>query len=318
MLARSKSYNDSNSSIDPNAVELVPAAKVDIEEKKRRIREELRKEGTKISGKKAKRLEKYIETKLKKDENRELLEKVAKSTTDTSLFQSSRKLGQGRETKRERLGRALKDREAGLDIDEDDEKVLFRSIVSESGEESVQEEDENQGLSKLVPVQKPSFVPGAGLKRPLDVDDEGMPILKKRKRRGGVKSKITFQPKVPKAAEELPWEGFSSSSERDEVSEEEGEEEEEKEENNSAGDDSEASAIEQLDEDAVSGSGSGMDDSENPEESSESESDDDEEDGGARVQRSSAFKTWANQQLNEALGYQPNSNTAMATSTQKI
>src|SRR6266536_1769018 len=126
VLARNKGNGGkSEPVVDSNAVEHIPAAKAEIEEKKRRMKEELRAEGTKISGKKAKRLEKYIDNKLKKDENRELIARLANVRTDTSLYQSSSKLGQRRETKRERLARALKDRQAGIDVDGDNEEVLF-------------------------------------------------------------------------------------------------------------------------------------------------------------------------------------------------
>jgi len=46
---------------DPNAVEILPAEKVEREERKRKMREELKgSQQGKFSGKKAKRLEKYI------------------------------------------------------------------------------------------------------------------------------------------------------------------------------------------------------------------------------------------------------------------
>jgi ATP-dependent RNA helicase DHX37/DHR1 len=205
----------------------------------------------------------------------------------------------------------LKDRQAGIDIDGDNENVLFQRILSDSEEESAQEdEDEGQGLFQPALVQQPTFQAGIGLKRPLEVDDVGKPVLKKRKRRGGVKSKVTFRQEEPNGLEEPPWEGFSSSSERDDLSGD-GEEGED-----SASDISESSALEKI-EDSVSNSAGGSDDSDDTQESSESECDDDEE-GGAKIQRSSAFKAWANQQLNEALEYQPTLNTAMATETPKI
>lgn len=323
VLARWKDHGESSKpDIDSNAVELLAPAKAEIEEKKRRIREDLRKEGTKISGKKAKRLEKYIENKLRKDENRELLEKVAKSTTDTSLFQSSRKLGQGRETKRERLSRALQDRQAGIDIDGDTEDVLFekrtlREVVDQSEQE---DEDHSQRPFQSVESASPQipkliFGSGTGLKRPLEVDEQGKPVLKKRKRRGGVKSKVSLRHDRLQEVEELPWEGFSSSSERASVSDNNDGEE------SSSSDSSGSSDVEQR-EDSID-SASDSDDSEGTQESSESESkseseSDDGEEGGVQKQRSSAFKAWANQQLNEALGYQPISNIAMATETQKI
>jgi len=287
-------------------VEFLPAGKKDIEVRKQQIREELRKQGTKISGKKAKRLEKYIETKLKKDENRELLQKVAKSTTDTSLYQSSRKLGQGRETKRERLGRALKDRQAGIDIDGDNDEVLFeKRTVNESEDQSPsEEEDQGRGhFQQTVPApiqpQRPVLGAGTGLKRPLEVDDAGKPILKKRQRRGGIKSKISFTKEAP---EEPEWEGFGSDSEMASNTDDDIDSEEKHSDvSESVNSDEEADSESSRDTDADS--------------SSENSGDEDEE---AKRQRSSAFKAWANQQLNEALGYQPASSAPIATETPKI
>ena len=61
---RAHSDLDANN-LDPNAAIIAPEA-----QKRVRLRQELKPEGVKFSGKKAKRLEKYIENKLKKDENR--------------------------------------------------------------------------------------------------------------------------------------------------------------------------------------------------------------------------------------------------------
>ena len=313
VIARSKQHaSHSEPTVDSNAVERIPAAKTEIDEKKRRMKEELRKEGTKISGKKAKRLEKYIETKLKKDENRELIAQLAHAKTDTSLYQSSRRLGQGRETKRERLSRALKDRQAGIDIDSENDEVLFeKRTVREVEDESSEDEGRPQaglGLFKapisvpIVPKEAKASL-GAGLKRPLDVDEEGKPVLKKRKRRGGVNSKLSFKHEAP---EEPEWTGFGSASEMDSNTDEE----------TSVGgydDISDASDEERLETTSDS-----EDESEKNEGTDENEESDEDDLSAPNKERSSAFKIWATQQLNEALGYQPSSNIANATETQKI
>ncbi|KAF4626541.1 hypothetical protein G7Y89_g11621 [Cudoniella acicularis] len=317
VIARSKENGKhSHSVVDSNVVEHIPAAKSEIEEKKLRMREELRKEGTKISGKKAKRLEKYIDTKLKKDENKELIARLAKTTTDTSLFQSSRKLGQGRETKREKLGRALRDRQAGIDINDNNDEILFeKRIVKEIEEQRSSSEEDSEGeegaISKSAIIEPSKILQfpvtvGAGLKRPLDLDEDGRPMLKKRKRRGGIQSKVQLMPEKP---EEPEWEGFSSASEADSNTDEElqfnGYEED-------FSDSSEGS-------DVLIDSESGTD-PENNGDSQESSSGDSEEEEYTpeKKERSSAFKAWATQQLNEALGYEPVSNIANATETPKI
>ncbi|PMD43003.1 DEAH-box RNA helicase [Hyaloscypha variabilis F] len=313
VIARSKQHaGHSEPAVDSNAVEHIPAAKAEIDEKKSRMKEELRKEGTKISGKKAKRLEKYIELKLKKDENRELISRLANAKTDTSLYQSSRKLGQGRETKKERLSRALKDRQAGIDIDGENDEVLFekrtvREVEDESSEDEARPQA-GQGLFKspiTVPIAaKPAVVSlGAGLKRPLDVDEEGKPVLKKRKRRGGVNSKLSFKHEAPKEPE---WTGFSSASEMDSNTDEEVSVQ-------GYDDISDASDEERLETTSPS-----EDESEQEDNTGESEESDEEGLSSPMKERSSAFKEWATQQLNEALGYQPSSNIANATETQRV
>jgi ATP-dependent RNA helicase DHX37/DHR1 len=316
VLARQKRQHESAEQvIDTNAVEVLPAAKAELEEKKRLMKEELQAQGTKVSGKKAKRLEKYIENKLKKDENRELIAQLAKSRTDTTLYQSSRKLGQGHETKRERLARALRDSQAGIDIDGDNEELLFeKRTVSDTKEEPSKDEAQHEsiGLFKspaVFPIHTPQITAGLGmgLKRPLEVDDDGKPVLKKRKRRGGIKSKVSLYQEASEAPEEPEWEGFSS----EENGDEEGDSVQRSE------DDSEPSSNAE-DDDSLSSNSDEANDSESSEESSSDGSESDENEDSENPKRSSAFKAWASEQINEALGYQPVSNIAMAIDTPKV
>jgi ATP-dependent RNA helicase DHX37/DHR1 len=311
VLARAKPKAHTAEPVDSNVVEHIPAAKAEIEDQKRLLKEELRKEGTKISGKKAKRLEKYIETKLKKDENRDLIQKLASRTTDTSLYSSSRKLGQGRETKRERLRRALRDQQAGIDLDGDNEDVLFEKRAVREADNHSEDEDEPEANSGGLfqskasePTQQSVTSIGAGLKRPLEVDDEGKPVLKKRIRRGGVKSKLSFKHEAP---EEPEWEGFGSDSEMDSDYDDGAEKSEDSTASNEVTHGEEMPSDSEPTEDS-------QDEGDEEEEPSEEESDQSEE-SSAKPQRSSAFKAWATQQLNEAIGYQPASATPNATET---
>ncbi|RDW94284.1 putative DEAH-box RNA helicase ECM16 [Coleophoma crateriformis] len=315
VLARTKQH-DNGPAVDPNASELLPVVKSAIEEKKQRLRDELLKEGPKVSGKKAKRLEKYIEIKLKKDENRELISQLAKTKTDTSHYSSSKKLGQGKETKREKLGRALRDRQAGIDVDGNNDELLFEKwTVRDADELQEASSDENETPGPVtttapVPAKVLAVSAGTGLKRPLEIDEEGKPVLKKRKRRGGVDSKLSFKHEAPVEPE---WSGFSSASEADSNTDSEDE----------ASD--ELQGYEDIESNASSSSES---DSNGESESSEEEEDDDasssesesegSQTGIERKQRSSAFKAWANQQINDALGYQSTTNIPLATETPKI
>ncbi|KAF7926182.1 uncharacterized protein EAE98_006477 [Botrytis deweyae] len=405
VLARNK-VNDSEAPVDSNATEILPSSKAAHEEKKQKLKAELAGEN-KISGKKAKRLEKYIETKLRKDENRILIEKLSKKKEEGGLYESSKKLGQGSLTRRERLARALKERERGIDIDGDGEELLFekrtvREMESESSEEDDDEIDQKkegglfQGTATAtssaptpkVSAQTLQFGVGTGLKRPLEVDDDGKPVIKKRQRRGGVKSRISSKPQAPAA--EPAWEGFSSNSEVDsdeemksdedsdnsntpdetddkkraellkrltgifaeggdgidsDDSSEEGSSNEDSNEDSDDEDDEESdetsdpehaqllknimSIFEESKEGALQ-SALGNDKEENNEEGSpdedsdeddseESSEEEDEDEAASRKQeRSSAFKAWATQQVNEAYGYEPSSNIPIAIETPRI
>ncbi|TGO19274.1 hypothetical protein BTUL_0005g01230 [Botrytis tulipae] len=407
VLARNK-VNDTETPVDSNATEILPSSKAAHEEKKQKLKAELAGDN-KISGKKAKRLEKYIETKLRKDENRILIEKLSKKKEEGGLYESSKKLGQGSLTRRERLARALKERERGIDIDGDGEELLFeKRTVREMESESSEEEDDEVDQKKVgglfqstatapatssastpkVPAQTLQFGAGTGLKRPLEVDDDGKPVIKKRQRRGGVKSRISLKPQAP--ATEPAWEGFSSNSEADsdeemksdedsdnsntpdgtddkkraellkrltgifaeggegtdsEDSSEEGSSNEDSNEDSDDEDDEESeetndpehaqllknimSIFEESREGALQ-SALGNDKEENNEEGSpdedsneddseESNEEEDEDEVASRKQeRSSAFKAWATQQVNEAYGYEPSSNIPIATETPRI
>jgi len=296
---------------DSNALEITPAQQAEAEQKRAQLREELRPQGVKVSSQKAKRLEKYIENKLKKDENRELLAKLAANKIDTSLFSSSKSLGQTKETKREALRRTIREQHAGFALDKSGANLLYqrRKVAGgavpqdeasseseeEGGEDSVT--DQKGALSKTAqkpPAQTlpaPSAI-GSGLKRPLEVDDSGRPVLAKRQKRGGVKAKPSISaPVVNEESGSDEWNGVSSGSEGP-SSEESGEE----------SDDGESS-----DEDGEGSSDEGMESSEE-----DTGSEDGVEDSKEKSkQRSSAFKAWAHQQRNEALGYKPIDTTSM-------
>jgi ATP-dependent RNA helicase DHX37/DHR1 len=301
---------------DSNVLEITHAQQAEAEQKRAELREELRPKGVKVSSQKAKRLEKYIEAKLKKDENRELLAKLAANKIDTSLFSSSKSIGQTKETKREALRRVLREQHAGIALDPSGTSLLYQRRKVAEGEvprddesgDSEEEEDSaasQKGATSAKPQQQPAAgqsgpTIGAGLKRPLEVDDSGRPVLAKRQKRGGVKSKIPAAP--PRVFEEPgsdDWDGLSSESEGPSESEEE-EGEGESDAGESSGEGSEDSQDEDSDDDAESSEG-------------DTESGDDDENAQEnRKQRSSAFKAWAHQQRNEALGYTPIDSNTMA------
>ncbi|KAJ9139454.1 RNA helicase-like protein [Pleurostoma richardsiae] len=294
---------------DSNVQEILPSHVKEKEQRKAQLREELKSQGVKVSSKKAKRLDKYIENKLKKDENRELLAKLAEKKIDTSLFRSSSSLGQGRQTKRQEFGQALKEKRAGLAIDGNDQLLLEERAVR-SDEVSSDSEDDSGRPPAAAPAitsrsdavvdvvhsaTKPKDQPqvstqvGSGLKRPLEVDDSGRPVIQKRQKRGGVASKFSVLNPQRVESESEDWSGFSS----DEGSQ-----------NSEAipsGDVAEESEEEPSEEEGSTDDSVG-EDSEEEESEEEGGSEDEQE---KRKERSSAFKAWAHQQRNEALGYNP-------------
>ncbi|KAK4631557.1 Putative ATP-dependent RNA helicase [Fulvia fulva] len=291
-LARQKTASSQQDG-PANAEIVVPLSQSEKEEKRRKLQEELKAQQpeTKISGKKRKRLNKYIDTKLKKEENLELLKKLAAQKVDTSLLQSAKKLGRVQETKRERFSRALQEERAGIDANGDRDAILYekRDIAGEQDNDSDDNETPDPLASmKIVPTtvelatpgtSKTSF--GTGLKRPLEVDESGKPVIKKRKRQK--KTAIIEQPPSESESEELEddasdaWNGFSD-------------------------DEAQAtrSTISHSDDDDDSSSARGG--SSNPESDTESDYQSSSEGKPARV---SAFKAWADSQRNEALDFSP-------------
>ncbi|OBT55467.1 hypothetical protein VE04_04777 [Pseudogymnoascus sp. 24MN13] len=321
VIARTKESSKNDGVPDSNAVEIIPTAKAELDEKKRLLREELKKEGAKMSGKKAKRLEKYIDTKLKKDENKILIQNLALNKTDTSLYSSSSRMGQGKESKRQRMGRALREAAAGIDLDGENDEILFEKRALKDGpierESDEEDDDEMSGAATIATggtasEAKPALfaaAAGSGLKRPLELDDSGRPVIQKRQKRGGVNSKLSFkaEPKAaPTATAEPAWTGFSES----EDSEEDGEDDEDMDSDVS---DSELGSPE-VDDEASSGDGEATSDGEDGSEESEDESES-EDNTENKKERSSAFKSWANQQRNEAMGFEPTNTTQLATLT---
>ncbi|KAI0546319.1 DEAH-box RNA helicase [Xylaria curta] len=324
--ARQTTENDGgsiNTEANSNALEILPDAKKAADEaKKAQMKAELRGEA-KMSSKKAKRLEKYIDKKLAKDENRALLAQLAANKIDTSLFASSRHLGAAKETKREMMSRALRERAAG--IAQNDESILFehRAEPMDESEDGGSESEgtfsresqlprRNKEVSKAEEVNAPeppasSITAGSGLKRPLELDDEGKPVLQKRQKRGGVKSKLSVKPRftletpsnlpgdhlegeaeMEQKADDDEWNGFSSDEAADNSPEE------------GSGNESANSSADE--------SGSDEDTASSENEDSDSNGDDSDDDTDTAKTRSSAFKAWAHEQRNTALGYQPSSN----------
>lgn len=260
------------------------------------MREELRAAQPTMSSKKQKRLDKYIDTKLRKDDTLALLKRLEQKTVDTSLFQSTKKLGQRTETKKEALRRALELKRRGLGGEEEDELLFERPNLKRASDwgESEESEDEEEPVQPAFKV--PATTLGAGLKTTLQLGEDGKPIIKSRKRRK-VEIKFDLQPTV---ADE--WAGMSDSQSGASSNAEEGEEDEEIFESDAESEDSGLNG-EDSEEDGGFGSDNEKDSSSDDEK--DSSLDEDETSKARKKTRTSAFKIWAESARNDAIGFTP-------------
>lgn len=184
---------------DSNIAEIVSLEAKEKEARRRALHQDLSSErfSANNGNKKRKRLDKYIDTKLRKEENLELLKKLAAQQVDTSLLQSSKRLGRsGQESKRERFRRVLNEKQSGLIDDAEAGSVLYQArrtrhdesdASSELGTDeagAVENGPSTTTLRSVVAAPRvalPSV--GSGLKRPLALDEHGRPVITQRKRR---------------------------------------------------------------------------------------------------------------------------------------
>ena len=268
----------------------------------------------KASSKKRKRLQKYLDTKLRKDENAELLKKLAQQQVDTSLLRSSKKLGRGGdESKRERLERALRERER-FGVEGGGENVLLEAradVRDEEEEEEEEEEDvgkeENEsGEGEAVEEERASngalSTFGGGLKRPLEVDGSGQAVIRKRKRRR--KEKVGYPSPVESAEEDEEHVDVLFDDFDGRVSDVEQAGEDEDEEWDGFDSDGPSIGSQHLEGGSESETSECLnEDDANSTISSEPAS----QSGDEKAARISAFKAWADSQRNTAIGFTPSS-----------
>jgi ATP-dependent RNA helicase DHX37/DHR1 len=262
-----------------------------------------------MSGKKQKRLDKYIETKLRKDENVRLIKRLEGRESDVDLkgFVSARRLGQRVESKRDEIRRAEVEKRRGIEStnvensEESEEgeeveipKPLAAAVVRHSSALPAAPKAPQLGLHENVSVVAPLYTPvpktafGSGLKRPLEIDEDGRPIIKTRVRSKGKGVRIELLPAQPQESE---WTGFSDLSEM--PTESEGDE------------DNSESAFASSEEDDSEAEEGEESESESEEEDEGEEEQEDEASKTAKKERRSAFTAWAEQQRNETLGFTP-------------
>ncbi|KAJ5701346.1 ATP-dependent RNA helicase DHR1 [Penicillium malachiteum] len=261
-----------DASVDTNVVELAPVSKDEKEARRQKLRDELRDQHANVSSKKQKRLDKYIENKLKKEENLELLKKLANANESISGLQSSRELGKRKREDPDTVQATTSATKSAQNLPEDDSDDSDADIkTSNPATDPVPEPK----------AQQPQAPTGSGLKRPLELGPDGFPIIKKRQR--------TAKPALAAPVKEVAWEGFGSDNEESEEEEEE--------------DGSESSEDDSDDESGEDESGQS---SEEDSDDDDEDSDEDEETTEKKIKpRESAFKSWARQQINEAVGFKP-------------
>ncbi|KAL2871325.1 ATP-dependent RNA helicase ECM16 [Aspergillus lucknowensis] len=288
-----------NAAVDSNAGEILPLSKSEKEARKQKLRDELKAQHPKISAKKQKRLDKYIENKLKKEENIELLKKLSQSKVEVAGLQSSKDLGTGKR-KREDDGEAPRHA-----VDATDEHHNVPDWSSDESDDDLRHVGANASSADQT---APTTITGIGLKRPLELGPDGFPILKRRKRVPKAKLKAT--------ADEIPWEGFdeeNAKGEEDNQVDESGSEafegqsgsEEASEDSSSHGDDDEEDNDSDSDSDGDEDSDEEEEEEEEEEDSEDDDADKDNNSDGRIKPRQSAFKSWARQQINEAVGFKP-------------
>lgn len=205
------------------------------------------------------------------------------------MLRSSKNLGVKTESKREIILRASKEHNAGINAQENGD--LFRDLSHATDSESDDSEssaDQTQVESSIL-ARGPTI--GSGLKRAFETDANGNPVIPKR-RRLATRRKFSSR-------EELPWEGFSPRSNGN-ISDAD---------SHSSGADVESEAYSEVASSSRSYSLS---------QGSKSDEDDAHRNLEKLKERSSAFKAWATQQVNEVLGFIPTTSANAATNAHKI
>lgn len=217
---------------------------------------------------------------MKKEENSDLIKKLASERIDTSLLRSSRNLGLIKDSKRDNLSRDSKKHKTGVNSHK--KRALPRG---ESGSNDDDSDISESSSDQHVPTGKLKgplkFAVGIGLKQAIEMDADGNPMIHKRRR-------LAARQRQDIKNLELPWEGFSS------------------------GDDTERSGGSSLEDANSAGSQVDSDMDTESEMIGSSASDEslqsinvDDHQKEDRKNRSTAFKAWATQQVNEALGFVP-------------
>ena len=212
---------------------------------------------------------------MRKEENLALIKRLADGKIDTRSFRASTTLGVKDSPKESLLTQASGDTRSGIY-----DRISGSLSSQDSEDENETSHTSNESLSRSAshsdaPKVSTKIQFGSGLKRPAEGDNEALPGIKKRQRHFGP---------ARQSGTELPWDGFGSDESLEGATASE----------NSVLDDGTRSE-QDSDESASS--------DESEEESSDSEGDPQARE--ERKERSSTFKLWASQQVNEMMDFTP-------------
>lgn len=336
--------NDSPVEADPNAEILKPMTEQEKEDRKRKLAESLYTENekeSKLSRAKKKRLDKYIEHQLKREEKKVLLEKLAGTKIDTNILAPSKLLGAGKQTRREQMIEAI-DLERQGRGDERTKEILYEEREVKEwpqdepnysdgfDDEGSGAEDDNDDPSQF-PETKSTFVDY----RPQKFGGAGMGfgfanLQKTEKTKSAAKKKYTWRLKVEKEEKKrakIEDENDFILSDEDEKLPLSNTEDSMAENSSAAEEESEAEEENSSENDSNEGSESEDDEVDEKDENDEDDEDDNEESGSGLEEESDAeleaeelprllqnaprhsakgasFKEWAEAQVRDLEGHQ--------------
>ncbi|GMM53658.1 ATP-dependent RNA helicase [Maudiozyma humilis] len=138
------SHDEGNDNQDTNSEILKPMTEEEKLQKKRKLQELFTPKESKVSRQKKKRLDKFIEHQLKREEKKSLINKLQDYKVDTSLLTSSKNLGHGRQTKKEEFSEALSLEKQGR-ADAKTNEILYEEHTTKSWDEDHESMDESDG-----------------------------------------------------------------------------------------------------------------------------------------------------------------------------
>ena len=308
---------------DPNAEILKPMTDEEKLERKRKLQEQLflvNEKEAKMSRAKKKRLDKYIDHQVKREEKKVLLEKLSHTKVDTSQYAPSKLLGTGKQTRREEMVEALELERQGRASDrtreilyeerevKEDDFLEFGQNNEENREDSEDEEDETDKFGDFGTTTS-TFIDS----RPAKFGGSGsgfgfanLPVIEKLQPKKKYSWRKKLEMEQMKRAKKEEEDDFVSTSESDDSQSQAEDSEESSEEDEEAEEEPEDEVENDSDPENENNSSSEKEE-ENSESESASEVSEDSEDMPRLIQNkpkhskvAESFKEWAEEQVKKA------------------